>query len=91
MAEASGVDRSQLAQPRRALIIVDMSVEQVANIQYEKKSLVENIKTLAELNFWDLKVDSRLWLHSDKESSLSHIYPKVGVTGYGDRNQKELV
>ena len=67
---------------RRALIVVDMSVEQVENIHYNLKSLIENCKILCDNSskFFDLVVDSRLWLSTKEESSLSWVYPETCTT-----------
>ena len=65
---------------RAALIIVDMSVEQVSAIEYKAKEVVANCRELA-LNgneFFDLIVDSRLWLERPEESSLSWVFPETG-------------
>jgi nicotinamidase-related amidase len=67
---------------RRALIVVDMSVEQVAGIHYNKKSLISNSKLLCQNanKFFDLILDSRLWLRSPEESSLAWVYPETAKT-----------
>ena len=43
------------ATTKKALIVVDMSVEQVANIKYRKDLVIDNIKALADANFWTVK------------------------------------
>lgn len=66
---------------RRCLIIVDMSVEQVADVSYKTKQVVQNCRRLAsDLDFFHLVVDSRLWLASPNESSLSWVFPESGRT-----------
>mmetsp|Transcript_17146 Transcript_17146/g.27803 ORF Transcript_17146/g.27803 Transcript_17146/m.27803 type:complete len:192 (-) Transcript_17146:655-1230(-) len=69
-------------QPRRALIVVDMSVEQVAGIDYQSKILVANCQTLCQdtTHFFDLIIDSRLWLRSPSESSLAWVEPGTAKT-----------
>jgi nicotinamidase-related amidase len=64
---------------KRALIVVDMSVEQVQQIQYNVKTLISNCEQLCQNSsrFFDLLIDSRLWLYSPKESSLSYVYPET--------------
>jgi nicotinamidase-related amidase len=68
--------------PVRALIVVDMSVEQVAGIRYNLKSLIANCRALCENSskFFDLILDSRLWLRSKEESSLSWVWPETFET-----------
>ena len=66
----------------RALIIVDMSVEQASAVTYNSKEVVANCRELA-LNkdrFFDLVVDSKLWLTSPDESSLSWVVPETAKT-----------
>lgn len=67
---------------RRALIIVDMSNEQVSAIEYNRKSVIENCRKLAlnENKFFDLCIDSKLWLSSPEESSLSWVWPETAKT-----------
>jgi nicotinamidase-related amidase len=67
---------------RRALIVVDMSSEQVVGIRYKLKSLVENCQHLCAntTKFFDLIVDSRLWLRSVSESSLAYVWPETAKT-----------
>lgn len=67
---------------RRALIVVDMSVEQVGGIHYNKKSLVDHCQQLCHNanHFFDIILDSRLWLRSPEESSLSWVYSETAQT-----------
>jgi nicotinamidase-related amidase len=75
---------------KRALVVVDMSVEQVASIPSRwRESIVRSIQTLASMtpgglasssSLFDLHIDSRLWLHSPTESTLSWAYPEWGST-----------
>jgi len=66
----------------RALIIVDMSVEQMSAVSYNAKPVVSNCRKLALNNngFFDLVVDSKLWLERPEESSLSWVYPETATT-----------
>ena len=70
----------------RALIVVDMSVEQYANINYRKQALIENICQLTDLP-WATKLDSRLWFDGSMESTLSLSFPECG-TGLGKAGSK---
>jgi nicotinamidase-related amidase len=67
---------------RRALIVVDMSVEQVAGIQYNLKALIANCQKLCmnSSQFFELILDSRLWLRSKDESSLAWVWPETYVS-----------
>ena len=79
---------------RRALIIVDMSVEQISAVTYNAKEVVSNCRELA-LNkncFFDLVVDSKLWLKSPEESSLSWVFPETATTMFvADSEGAQLV
>ena len=66
--------------PRRALVIVDMSVEQVAGISYNARTLISNCHKLAESEYFNLRIDCRLWLRSPDESSLSWVWPETAKT-----------
>lgn len=67
---------------RRALIIVDMSVEQMSAVTYNAKEVVSNCRELAlnKNRFFDLVVDSKLWLKTPEESSLSWVFPETATT-----------
>lgn len=98
-------------QRKRALLVVDTTVEQTANVSERAKQVrprycwtkcrvffffgstaslqpnltvllqvVAAIRQLAILDIWTLKIDTRLWLHSGTESTLSRVYPKWGIT-----------
>eukprot|EP00531_Pseudo-nitzschia_arenysensis_P013523 CAMPEP_0116133042 /NCGR_PEP_ID=MMETSP0329-20121206/9889_1 /TAXON_ID=697910 /ORGANISM="Pseudo-nitzschia arenysensis, Strain B593" /LENGTH=185 /DNA_ID=CAMNT_0003627635 /DNA_START=349 /DNA_END=906 /DNA_ORIENTATION=+ len=76
----------------RALIIVDMSVEQMSAVSYNAKQVVSNCRELA-LNkdgFFDLVVDSKLWLERPEESSLSWVYPETAAGSEGASLVPEL-
>eukprot|EP00667_Euglena_gracilis_P020905 EG_transcript_22736 len=62
-----------------ALVVIDMSVEQFGCVQYKAQDTVATIQRLAQLP-WRLKIDSRLWLSSPEESSLSWVFPCWGTT-----------
>jgi len=66
---------------RSALIIVDMSVEQVADLSYRKQDTINAIVHLVNNANFDLIVDSHLWIGPDDESSLPDLYPHVGRKG----------
>jgi len=58
-----------------------MSNEQVAALPADqKRRIVDAIQKLSKVPGWTLKIDSRLWLFSDKESTLSRVYPEWGTT-----------
>mmetsp|Transcript_45529 Transcript_45529/g.110791 ORF Transcript_45529/g.110791 Transcript_45529/m.110791 type:complete len:202 (-) Transcript_45529:43-648(-) len=78
----SSSSRRRIQLRRRALVVVDMSVEQVANVHYNLKSLIENCRILCDNTprVFDLVVDSRLWLRTKEESSLSWVYPETCTT-----------
>jgi nicotinamidase-related amidase len=75
---------------RAALLMVDMSNEQVASLSSsEKNRIVRGIQQLTTQTKsdnagipkkWTIKIDSRLWLENDTESTLSRVYPEWGVT-----------
>ena len=67
---------------RRALVIVDMSNEQVSAIEHHRREVIQNSRKLAlnENKFFDLCVDCRLWLNSAEESSLSWLWPETATT-----------
>ena len=64
----------------RALIIVDMSVEQVQDLPVDRTAVVSNCSQLARSRFFGLIIDCRLWLRSAEESSLSWVYPETAKT-----------
>lgn len=67
---------------RRALIIVDMSVEQMSAVTYNARQVIQNCKSLAlnESKFFHLCIDCKLWLRSPEESSLSWVWPETATT-----------
>jgi nicotinamidase-related amidase len=67
---------------RRALVIVDMSVEQMAVVTHNAQQVIQNCKSLAlnDNKFFDLCMDCKLWLHSPEESSLSWVWPETATT-----------
>eukprot|EP00172_Hildenbrandia_rubra_P000537 Plantae.Rhodophyta-Hildenbrandia_rubra.ctg12759.p1 GENE.Plantae.Rhodophyta-Hildenbrandia_rubra.ctg12759~~Plantae.Rhodophyta-Hildenbrandia_rubra.ctg12759.p1 ORF type:complete len:199 (-),score=20.85 Plantae.Rhodophyta-Hildenbrandia_rubra.ctg12759:1679-2275(-) len=64
----------------RAIVVVDMSVEQLSALQHRRTHIIANIRALLDIDCWKLKLDSRLWLHNTKESTLSLVYPEWGET-----------
>jgi nicotinamidase-related amidase len=66
---------------RAALVVVDMSVEQVRDVSHRAAELVRNIRSLATSSgVFDLVVDSRLFLEDPDESSLSKVWEGSGTT-----------
>lgn len=64
---------------KKALIVIDMTVEQWANIVYRRDSTLKSVqRVIASQGVFDVKIDSRLWIRSAKESSLWSVYPDVG-------------
>ena len=58
-----------------------MSVEQVANLGYNKSKVISTISSLASSStsrLFDLIVDSHLWIGPDDDTSLTKLYPDVG-------------
>lgn len=98
-ATAAAAERQQHLTEKHALIVVDMSVEQVGDVSYRRDEVIDNIRSLilagssndndssgsggAETNnnpLFDIMVDSRLWLESPSESSLSWVWQGTGRT-----------
>lgn len=74
----SAIVTSKLTEGRQsALIIVDMSVEQVADLSYRKQDTINAIVHLVNNANFNLIVDSHLWIGPDDESSLPDLYPHV--------------
>lgn len=72
--------KDSLSLPRRALLVVDMSVEQVENLHHRRATVIRAIQELASIEgHWCLKLDCRLWLHNSEESTLSLVEPEWGV------------
>lgn len=67
---------------QRALVIVDMSVEQMSAVTYNAQQVIRNCRSLAlnENKFFDLCIDCKLWLRSPEESSLSWVWPETATT-----------
>ena len=64
--------------PRSALVIIDMTVEQVETVSFRKAETIDAIRTLLERRCFELVVDSRLWINDAKETSLWSVFPGVG-------------
>lgn len=79
---SSGSEEQDNASPRRAaaLIVVDMSVEQMANVNYRAKEITTQCHHLLHSNVFALKIDCRLWLNRPEESTLSWVYPETAQT-----------
>ena len=73
---------------KRALILVDMSVEQVEDLHYQKAAVIDKCRQLVSScrnkedtgSVFDLVIDSRLWLSSPEDCpSLARVWPNTGT------------
>ena len=48
-----------------ALVIIDMTVEQVANVSYRRSEILETIRRLTKEGNFSAVIDSHLWLPED--------------------------
>ena len=80
MLQVTTIELMAATPARRCLLVVDMSVEQCAALVHRKDAVVDAIGWLARQPGWALKLDSRLWLRSPSESTLSLVYPEWGDT-----------
>jgi len=71
--------------PKKALIVIDMSVEQVANITYRKQKVIDTIQRLATSDVFDLILDSHLWIGPSDTTSLRRLYPDGRMDSEGAR------
>jgi len=62
--------------PPKALIVLDMTVEQMNPVSYRRKEIVEVIAKLARK--FVIKIDSRLWITDPKSTSLWRVYSGMG-------------
>lgn len=67
--------------PRSALVIIDVTVEQVRTLSFRKTETIDAIRTLLERRRFDLVVDSRLWITDGNETTLWSVFPGVGQAG----------
>lgn len=82
--------------PRTALVVVDMSVEQLGAIGYLKADVVAMVRALLESCAadapnappFDIVVDSRLWIKDPSKTTLSKVFPDVG---HADSTGAELL
>ena len=66
---------------RRALVVVDMSCEQMTRNIYAHKTVTHNtVKLAGASDIFDLRIDCRLWIADPQDSSLSWVYPQTGKT-----------
>lgn len=68
----------------RALVVVDMTVEQVAGFgpPAARDSLVANVgRLMAADGGFEAVLDSHLWFRSDAQSPVARMYPDVGRAG----------
>ncbi|CAJ1385273.1 unnamed protein product [Effrenium voratum] len=71
-----------IAAMKRALVVVDMTVEQVANISYQKDEIIQTIRRLAQSGKFDAIIDSHLWFEKGgPPSSLAEMFPNIGHAG----------
>uniref|UniRef100_A0A7S3PF54 Isochorismatase-like domain-containing protein n=1 Tax=Aplanochytrium stocchinoi TaxID=215587 RepID=A0A7S3PF54_9STRA len=63
---------------KKALIVVDMSKEQVASVDYRVSKTIQNIHKLVTSNVFDRCFDSRLWIDNSSQTSLRKLYSDVG-------------
>jgi nicotinamidase-related amidase len=66
--------------PKPALLIVDMSVEQFTDVNHNAEMVIENCCRLAESDFFQLVIDCRLWIDDPSQTSLSWVIEGVGTT-----------
>ncbi|XXQ39261.1 Isochorismatase family [Plasmodiophora brassicae] len=68
---------------RRALVVIDMSVEQVVDDLYGRAPVIDNINRLVEATgaVFAASFDCRLWIGAPSETSLWAVYPGVGSAG----------
>jgi nicotinamidase-related amidase len=70
------------AAAKSALLVIDMSVEQVRNVSYRKEAVLGSIKKLLGASscsvLFDLRLDCRLWIERASQTSLSTVFPDVG-------------
>lgn len=69
--------------PARALVVIDMAVEQLATVHYRKMETTNNIAALmclftAGTPAFEVVVDSRLWISDASETTLWRVHPGVG-------------
>mmetsp|Transcript_28327 Transcript_28327/g.39134 ORF Transcript_28327/g.39134 Transcript_28327/m.39134 type:complete len:184 (+) Transcript_28327:237-788(+) len=63
----------------RALLIIDMSVEQVKSNLYRRSQVIEIIKKLVDSGAFKLCLDCRLWISKPSMTSLTRVYNQVGI------------
>ncbi len=64
---------------KRALLLIDLSVEQFKAIIYQRDALLSNVANLLTLP-WSLVIDSRLWLTGPEDSTLTMVFPEWGTS-----------
>jgi len=72
-------------EPKPALLLIDMSIEQLDDVQGEgqlKKTVIQNAKLLAESKFFQLVIDCRMWVEPGQETSLTWVNREVGNSKY---------
>lgn len=61
-----------------ALVIIDMTVEQVQTVSFRKAETIDAIRVLLERRCFDVVIDARLWIHNAKETTLWTLFPGEG-------------
>ena len=83
---------SSSARRRRALLVVDMTVEQLDDIPLsERQRLLHAVSTLITSLDWDWIVDARLWIETHQTTSLAWLYPNVGIANTSGAELHESV
>mmetsp|Transcript_14977 Transcript_14977/g.37702 ORF Transcript_14977/g.37702 Transcript_14977/m.37702 type:complete len:157 (-) Transcript_14977:67-537(-) len=83
---------SSSARLRRALLVVDMTVEQLDDIPLsERQRLLHAVSTLITSLDWDWIVDARLWIETHQTTSLAWLYPNVGIANTSGAELHESV
>jgi nicotinamidase-related amidase len=76
------------ASGKTALVMIDMSIEQVEALHFRKEKVVGTIRALLEgckdraaSRVIDLVIDARLWISDPRQTTLWRVYPNVGHAG----------
>jgi len=67
---------------RRALVVVDVTVEEMVGIHFQRDEMIQTIKDLAQSGQFDALVDSHFWFDKDSPpSSFAELKPTLGRAG----------
>jgi len=67
---------------RRALVVVDVTVEEMVDIHFQRDEMIQTIKDLAQSGQFDALVDSHFWFDKDSPpSSFAELKPTLGRAG----------